>query len=83
MHVNILQTGLYCHQIILNIENMPFTKLNEKNYILLKVLANSEQVSKKIDLDDIIYFSKSYVFQKIIIWQKELDRFMECKDRLY
>ena len=43
---------------------MPFTKLNEKNYILLKVLANSEQVSKKIDLDDIIYFSKSYVFQK-------------------
>ncbi len=64
MHVSILQTGLYCHQIILNIENMPFTKLNEKNYILLKVLANSEQVSKKIDLDDIIYFSKSYVFQK-------------------
>ena len=64
MHVNVLQTGLCCHQIILNIENMPFTKLNEKNYILLKVLANSEQVSKKIDLDDIIYFSKSYVFQK-------------------
>ena len=64
MHVSILQTGLYCHQIILTIENMPFTKLNEKNYILLKVLANSEQVNKKIDLDDIIYFSQSYVFQK-------------------
>lgn len=45
---------LYCHKIILNINNEIITIINNNKYVLLEI--NKE--TKKIDINDIMYFTK-------------------------
>lgn len=47
------QMGIYCHQIILNNANQIITKVNNENYVLMKIYVQKT----KINLNDIINFN--------------------------
>ena len=57
LHVQLLNSGLYCHQIILNINDEPVILLEGKYYVLLKINISN----RRIQIEDIINFSKNYL----------------------
>ncbi|MCM1370326.1 MAG: hypothetical protein NC181_00275 [Clostridium sp.] len=57
IHLLILQMGLYCHEIVLNIDNSPLTLVDGKYYILLRVKIQN----RKVELEDVLYFSQYYI----------------------
>lgn len=77
IHTQVLQSGLYCHQIILNINNEPLTLLDGKYYILLKVNIKN----RTIEYEDVVTFSRNYLIYKsnylvndwIELWKTKTD----------
>ncbi len=77
IHIQLLQNGLYCHQIILNVNNEILTFIDGKYYILMKISINN----KKIDIDDIVNFSRNYIVYRndytvkdwVELWSKKTD----------
>lgn len=57
LHLYLNTLGIYCHKIILNINNEIITTINEVSYILLIVGLEN----KKIDIQDILYLSNVQV----------------------
>lgn len=53
INLEIIKLGVYTHQIILNKDNNITTIYNNKHYILMKI---HENLSRKIVIDDILYF---------------------------
>lgn len=53
LYLEAIKMGIYSHQIILNRNNQLLTEYNDRKYILMKLY---EDLSKKIDMKDIIYF---------------------------
>lgn len=53
LSVKLNNLGIGCHQIILNKENMFFTKINDENYILMRIFT----LKYKITINDIINFN--------------------------
>lgn len=60
IHLEILSRGLYCHEIVLNINNQPLTKIDGIDYILLKIRIQN----RKINMEDVINFSQNYIVYK-------------------
>lgn len=57
LHRYLLVMGIYCHQIILNINNEFITKINNTIYVLLKINMDN----RKINIQDIVLFSNLQV----------------------
>lgn len=77
IYLQVLNRGIYCHQIILNNNNQISTLYNNKNYVLLKY---NLKIDNKISLNDIIYFGNITYGYKINInwkdlWAKKIDYF--------
>lgn len=73
------QVGIYCHQIILNNNNSILTRVNDDNYILMRIFTSKD----KIGLNDIINFNninymndnKLKVDNWYILWTEKIDYF--------
>lgn len=70
--------GIYVHQIVLNNNNSPVTKINNENYVLLKIFVKKN----KININDIIIFNNiSYQNSKLkapswySLWTDKIDYF--------
>lgn len=61
LHRYLLVMGIYCHQIIYNINNEFITKINDMTYVLLKINIDN----RKINTQDIILFSNLQVDSSI------------------
>lgn len=59
--------GIYCHKIISNNMNQLITKINNKNYVLIEIT----QPNRKINIIDIMEFSKVYLNRQYF---KNIDR---------
>lgn len=57
LHLYLNALGIYCHKIILNINNEIITTINEVAYVLLIVSLEN----KKIDIQDILYLSNVHI----------------------
>ena len=57
LHIEILKSGNYCHQIVLNKNKEILTNINQDNYILLKTFVKNRQIT----LNDIKVFSNIYI----------------------
>lgn len=73
------QIGIYCHQIIPNNSNLLITRINNDNYVLMKIFTSKD----KISLNDIIRFNNiNYVDEKRLkiadwytLWSNKVDYF--------
>lgn len=73
------QMGIYCHQIILNNANQIITKVNNENYVLMKIYVQKS----KITANDIINFNNiSYLNDQSLkiaqwydLWTEKIDYF--------
>lgn len=66
MHLNILNSKMYVHPIILNKDNYFVTQLNEKKYILMQTL----YYDRKINIEDLFLFNKTQLLSKNPNWQE-------------
>lgn len=75
------QNGIYLHQIMLNNNNEFITNINNKNYILLKIINNND---KKISIEDIkkisnirIFYDYKYIKRNdwYSLWSTKIDYF--------
>lgn len=57
LYLYVISMGLYCHEIVLNINNEIITNINKSNYLLMKVGIKDS----KITIHDIINFKNNYV----------------------
>jgi hypothetical protein len=76
---NLRNNGIYCHEIVMTLNQQLFVDINNKNYVLLKSYKN---LNKKIEINDILYFSNMYVeIDKLRcddwkhLWQEKMDYF--------
>lgn len=75
--LEVLENGIYCHQIILNKEKKIITYLNGKSYVLMRCYQNLE---KNISLNDIVLFSNLYINSSNFInsnWKKMWEQKMD------
>lgn len=81
LSINLNNNGIYTHQFVLNINNILYTLINNKNYVLIKSL---EEYNQKICLNDIINFSNitSNIINKNLqrnnwynLWCEKMDYF--------
>ena len=68
IYIKVIQMGIYTHQIILNKEHNIATQYNNKQYILLKLY---HDLSRKVDIQDILYFGNvTCQFENINNWKQ-------------
>lgn len=77
----LLQINIPCHKIVKNINGEILTLINNINYILVRILVKN----RKINIDDIVFFSSIYVDHKYFnalkrdnwyqMWTKKIDYF--------
>lgn len=76
---NLNQIGVYCHQIIPNNNKQIITKINDEDYVLMKMFVDKD----KINLNDIINFNNiNYIENKKLtiidwytLWSEKIDYF--------
>ena len=73
---NLNTMGVYSHQIVLNTNRQILTKINEDNYILMKIFVKKE----KIQINDIIQFNNiNYTVEKTKLRRDNWDKLWSNK----